>query len=167
MSRSVRSSAGGHPEWRVDTLSDVSVADSLQTRWQRVDPPTRAALTELVAEAVLGEVKDDPWYSTFSSPPRVEVLGAREHDGALRIYFIADHLNYCQAQSGSDWANHDLFTGVIDLRDGDPSPVRLEHVKRANVTEREWDAGYDREPSFSWLREQALARTAPPPSGRT
>jgi hypothetical protein len=137
---------------------ESTFARSLITCWQRLDATTRATVSDLLAAAVLAELQKDPWYSSFSNAPRVEVLGASERDGAICVHYVADHLNYCLAQSGSDWADHNLFAGELWLRDGQTSQVRAEQVGHVNVTEREWDDGYDREPPFCSLRVRELAR---------
>ena len=137
--------------------------DELRARWESVDTATRARILEAITQAVLGEVKGDPWYSAFSGAPRVEILGARDAGHALVVHYIADHLNYCNAQSGSDWANHDLFLGDVAVRGDNVAPVRVDSLPRVNVTESTWDAGYDREPWFAQLRETAISRIGGPP----
>jgi hypothetical protein len=141
-------------------LDVPSFAASPLARWQALGERTRTKLTRAFTDAVLAKLKADPWYSSFSAPPRVEVLGASERDGVTRVHFIADHLNYCYAQSGSDWADHALFAGDVTLQSGAPPVVNIDQVKNVNVTERQWDDGYDREPAVSSLRAHELARLA-------
>lgn len=136
----------------------TALSDGLRARWESVDAATRAKILEAITQAVLDELKSDPWYSAFSGPPRVEILGARDAGHALVVHYIADHLNYCNAQSGSDWANHDLFLGDVAVREESLAPVRVDSLPRVNVTESTWDAGYDRDPWFSQLREAAFSR---------
>jgi len=137
------------------------MSDGLRARWDALDEDVRATVTEAIRTAVVAKRSEDPWYSPFSSPPRVEVLGATTGaDGVVRVHFVADHLNYCTAQSGSDWAEHHLFVGDVDLRDGTLAPVRVEPLGCTNITERDWDDGYDREPLFAGARERRLVELA-------
>lgn len=137
------------------------VSEGLRARWGALDEAVRAMATEAIRAAVLAARQADPWYSPFSSPPRVEVLGASTGaDGVVRVHFVADHLNYCSAQSGSDWAEHHLFVGDVELRDGAVSPVRVEHLGSANITERDWDDGYDPAPRFTGARDRRLVELA-------
>jgi hypothetical protein len=145
----------GEPGHHVPTF-----AESLLARWQELAESARTKLTRIFTDAVLAKLQADPFYSSFSAAPRVELLGASERDGVVRVHYIADHLNYCYAQSGSDWADHTLFAGDVTLRSGAPSEVRVDQVKHVSVSEREYDDGYDREPAVSSVRAQELARLA-------
>lgn len=138
----------------------LSFADRLRAGWTRLPPAVQDRVLSAIHAAVMQRLNEDPWYSSFSPPPQLEVLGASPRSGGLCIHFIADHQNYCYAQSGSDWADHNLFAGDLDLQQppgGVLSPVRIQQVGHVHVSEQHWDEGYDRKPAVQRVRDAQIA----------
>ncbi len=89
------------------------------------DDPARVAL-----DAVIAEEQKDPFYD--SSLPQLVQLAPRR--------FLVDHLNYCHAQSGSDWATHRIYLVEVE----GTRVTSLKQVADLHISERWWDDGYDR-----------------------
>ena len=87
-------------------------ATELRAAWDQVAAEDRAAIEAALVAVTVARLAPDPWYpGTMQKTPRVEVLGARKAEGRVTVFFVADHLTYCVAQSGSDWAEHYIFVG--------------------------------------------------------
>lgn len=148
-------------------MSDLRVlAQTLHTRWTQLDAATRQRIESALVAAVTQQLERDPWYSSFSNPPAVEVLGISHSDGTLHVHFLADHLNYCYAQSGSDWADHNLFTGKLSVPAAAPAPfesppsIQITQADHVFVSERTYDDGYDRTPAKDRVRAALLGKLA-------
>lgn len=137
-----------------------ALAQTLHTGWTQLDAATRQRIESALVAAVTQQLERDPWYSSFSNPPAVEVLGISHSDGTLHVHFLADHLNYCYAQSGSDWADHNLFTGKLSVPAATPeSPpsIQITPADHVFVSERTYDDGYDRTPAKDRVRAALLS----------
>lgn len=145
-------------------MSDLrALAQTLHTGWSQLDAATRQRIESALVAAVTRQLERDPWYSSFSNPPDVEVLGISHSDGTLHVHFLADHLNYCFAQSGSDWADHNLFTGKLSVPAATPKSrpnIQITQADHVSVSERTYDDGYDRTPAKDRVRAALLAQLA-------
>ena len=78
-------------------------------------------------------------------------------DGALVLYFIADHYNYNFAQSGSDWADHYVFVGEACLVGGKRKHETFTLERHVHLTEHEHD-DHDRRKIIDTVRAEKRAK---------
>lgn len=100
---------------------------------------SRDARIAAIADAVDAAIAGTCWRRYA---PRVEVYDERTESGRTTLYFVADHYEYHHAQSGSDWAEHDLCAGHATFEGERRVEVRVASTERRRLTERE-DESYD------------------------
>ncbi len=128
-------------DWYVLTDPTADVSDDARQALLALPPEMRADVARRIAERVASKLREklDPWYEEGMRGPDVDVFGAELRDGKLVIHFIADHYNYCHAQSGSDWADHYFYAGEATLVRRRIENERSELVRQAHMTEQEDD----------------------------
>lgn len=133
--------------------------DDLRTRWETIAEPTRVAIVSALAALVHAELdRLDTFYpaSAFDKLT-VEVLGVDDN----RVHFIAHHLNYNFAQSGSDWADHYVLVGSAAFDGASIFDSKLKMAVHESLTERGYD-NYDRRPVEQKVRAETLAQLCAP-----
>ncbi|MBS1123876.1 MAG: hypothetical protein H6Q90_6104 [Deltaproteobacteria bacterium] len=135
-------------------------SNELLAAWNQRSDADRTAFTSSIVELVAAKLSadTDPWYpGTLQREPHVQIYAAKQHDRRLTLSFVADHLIYCVAQSGSDWADHYVFVGDVTFEDGKRVAESLALVKHVGLSERETDA-YDQEAVVAAVRDAAIAK---------
>lgn len=119
---------------------------------------TREARVAVIADAVDAAIARTRW---DRYEPRVDVYDERSAESGLTtLYFVADHYESHQAQSGSDWAEHVLCAGHATF-DGDRCvEAVVATTDRRRLGERE-DETYDSDAVFAAFRaETAKVRSS-------
>jgi len=138
----------------------ADVSSDLRAAWSERSETDRKAFVASIVELIAAKLRTDtaPWYPGASQQePHVQVHAAKQLNRRLTLCFVADHLTYCFAQSGSDWADHYIFVGEATFEEGsrvDESFALVEHVR---LSELEADA-YDQDAVVATVRDAAIAK---------
>lgn len=144
--------------------------EALRASWEALAEPTRAAIVAaLVLEADAELSRIDGFYpGSLRDEPRVDVLGVlTDTGGAQHVHFLAHHLSYNYAQSGSDWANHYVLVGVAVLEGATVRAPSLALAVSKNLRESDWESYRSQlaEAAIGAARDATIARLcglAPP-----
>jgi hypothetical protein len=134
-------------------------ADLLEA-WNRLDVKAREACECAIAALVAAKLKADTpgWYpGAMQNEPNVVVYAARGDGRQLTVHFVADHLMYCYAQSGSDWADHYIFTGEATFEGTTCTRSSFALVEDVFLHELETD-DYDQRAIAASVRDAAVAK---------
>ena len=146
-------------DWSV--LADPELGEDVRAALAKLSPDTRTGLAHGLGTIVNRHLEKEihPWFSPgMHEWADVDVYAAKIRDGALVLYFIADHYNYNFAQSGSDWADHYVFSGEARLVGGKRKDQTFQLARHVHLTEREHDDGYDRSTTVDAVRAEMRAR---------
>ncbi len=127
--------------------------------WNLRDESERMAIIAELIALVAAKLRADraPDYpGALQQEPRIHVYAAAADDRRLTVHFVADHLLYCFAQSGSDWADHYIFVGDATFVDHTRAAARLARVETVHLSEHEADA-YDPHAVVATVRDAAIA----------
>jgi hypothetical protein len=114
---------------------------------------SRDARVAAIADAVDAEIAGTRW---TRHAPRVDVYDERTENGRTTLYFVADHYEYHQAQSGSDWSEHYLCSGHATFEGDRRIEVQVASPERRRLTESR-DEDYDAAAELA-ARRAAAAR---------
>lgn len=100
---------------------------------------SREAQLAAIADGVDAAIAGTTW---TRYEPRVDVYDERTENGRTTLYFVADHYEYHQAQSGSDWAEHYLCSGHATFEGDRCLEVLIAWADQTRLTEKQ-DESYD------------------------
>lgn len=93
-----------------------------------------------IVDIVARKLKINPWYpGAMQSEPRALLCSLVREGDQLTVHAIADHLMYCFAQSGSDWATHFVFRGEALFVGGRVLWDDIKLVRTVELSERDTD----------------------------
>jgi hypothetical protein len=98
---------------------------------------SRDARVAAISDAVDAAIAGAGWNHYA---PRIDVYDERTVNGRTTLYFVADHYEYHQAQSGSDWAEHYLCSGHATFEGDRRIEVQVASPVQRRLTESEDEA---------------------------
>ncbi len=148
-------------DWSVVTDPPPELSDDARAALASVSTDARRGISQSLGTRVLRKVEEDtaPWFSKgIHDWADVDVYGATvRDDGALVIHFIADHLNYNYAQSGSDWADHYIYVGEAIVVDGRRTSETFALERHVHLTEHQYE-GYTPRKVVDAIRNEMRAK---------
>jgi hypothetical protein len=112
------------------------------TAWNERSESERATIVAALVEIAAAQLSEDahPWYpGAAQTKPRVEVYAATRDGNRWTVSFVADHLIYNFAQSGSDWADHYVLAGDAVFEDDRKIAESVAVVDQRHVREYDYD----------------------------
>jgi hypothetical protein len=141
-------------DWSALTAPDLG--DDARAALEALGRDRRAGLSQALGTIVNRQLAETihPWFSSgMHEWADVDVYAAELRDGKLLLHFIADHYNYNHAQSGSDWADHYVFTGEAVVAGGKRKHQTFELKRHVHLTEREHE-DYDARATVDAVRSE-------------
>jgi hypothetical protein len=143
-----------------EVFSCCNVTELHDDAWTEESEASRTAKLEQLVAFVDDKLRSNHWYpGAMQQKPRVQVFAASREGAVLRVHFVADHLMYCHAQSGSDWAEHFVFVGDAEFHGGERRACRATLVETVGLSERDVD-DYDSAAVIERVRAAAIAKLA-------
>ena len=136
--------------------------------WAALSRSRRRRITSAIAERIITDkLEAHPHYERGGPAPRVDVFSATREGERVTVEFVVDYFLYCQTISGSDWAEHHIYTGQAAYAPG--RPLTLDVVDRSvHLSELESEH-YDRDRVVQDIRArrtaELLGEALPPPGG--
>lgn len=131
--------------------------------WEAMPADERAAISTAIAGLVANKLGSNP--SGGNDEPTVHVIAAKRGPARTLIHFLIDRYMYCFAQSGSDWAEHDIFVGWVVVEGTRIVHHELTHPLSSNLRESETE-DYRPGDVRDQLRDTTLAKLRAPRTER-
>jgi len=146
--------------WSVLSDPKANLSDETKAALDKLDTDARRNLLQELGKIVNKKLAEmiSPWFSSgLYDWADIDVYAAEMREDVLVLHFIADHYNYCFAQSGSDWADHYLFDGELHLVGGKRMHETFALVSEVHLTERQHD-DYSSQETVEAVRARMLAK---------
>lgn len=137
----------------------------LLAAWRSIPADRRERISTAIASKVIADkLNAYTHYPSSGEPPRVAIVGAVGDGDRVTAHFVVDYYLYCQTISGSDWAEHCIYTGRAVDEGEAPLSVEILEDRTVHLTELESDH-YERDVCLAGVlaEQRAMILQAPPP----